>query len=300
MATNEIRCVLVPIDLSEASRAAATRAAWIAHQLGASLHFVHAADGHEEPIEYDDEGAVATAWQGSDESAKHELARKELSALAAKLEFAGPKITCDVVAGRPLAVVREAIQRGRGDLVVLGVHPHHSLWHLVAESTSDRAIRVLPVPVLAVKEAESDAARPLRQLLVMTDFSPCSESALGFAIRLAKGFGARLDVLHALALQAPTFFPYDSAPSGDWIERTRAAGSQKLRASIERVRAEGIEGDSHLVDEGPIKAIFEHPMEGVDLIVVGTHGHTGVKRMVLGSVAERALHNAPCSITVVH
>ena len=86
----------------------------------------------------------------------------------------------------------------------------------------------------------------------------------------------------------------------DWIEGARSAAARALQASIETVHAEGIEGTGHLVDAGPIRALSDPVIALADMIVVGAHGHTGVRGLLLGSVAERVLHRSNCSIAVVH
>ncbi len=295
MTQGAIRSVLVPVDFSEASRAAATRAGWIAKRLGASLHLVHATQHRS----LAGGGGRSSPWLGSEIA--NELARKELSAFVAELEPLGPPITGDVVDQRPIAAVHEAIREGKADLVVLGVHAQHSLWHLLGESTSDRAIRLLPVPVLAVKEEGVAASTPLRQLLMVTDFSPCSDRALRFAIRLAKGVGARLDVLHALSPKAPMALTFGSTPSREWLAGARNAAERDLRAAVDRVHLDGVEGHPHLMDGDPVEAIARRvaAME-IDLIVMGTRGHTGLKHRVRGSTAEKLVHQVQCSVAVVH
>lgn len=300
MGTNAIRWVLVPIDFSDASYAAAERAAWIADRLDASLHFVHATEPHDTPFVYGGAGLTRSGWRSQGLLEGRELAVKELAAMTAKFKFLGPKVTSEVVSGRPLWAVREAIHQGRGDLVVLGVHPHHSWWHRIVDSTSDRAIRVLPKPVIAVKGEKAHATGAIQSMLAMIDFSATSDSALDFAIDLARRFDARLDVLHALSLASPTFPPYDTPPPLEWIERIRSDASKRLATAIDRVHRSGVQGKSHLVDDGPVDAIGNKPASDADLVVMGTRGHTGLKHLVLGSVAERSLHQAQASVAVVH
>jgi nucleotide-binding universal stress UspA family protein len=85
-----------------------------------------------------------------------------------------------------------------------------------------------------------------------------------------------------------------------YLEESRKAAAAQLAAAVERAREAGVEAESRL-DEGPAPHCIAGAAEEIraDLVVVGTHGHTGLKHFVLGSVAERTLRHAPCSVLTV-
>ena len=140
----------------------------------------------------------------------------------------------------------------------------------------------------------------IRKILAAVDFSEHSDHALDAAIALAKTFGAELDVIHAFDLPIPLMTPYEVAVPDSYLNEARSAAAQKLAAAAERVAGEGIQGKSHLREVPAAPAIAEAAEEiGADLIVMGTRGHTGLKHIVLGSVAERTLRIAPCSVLTV-
>lgn len=292
----ETRWILVPVDFSTASYLAAHKAAWLANEVGASLHLVHATDGYGAPEMFGG-AASGTWWRGDDSYVGIALAKKELSELAESFDALGPKVTHEVAHGTPLSVVRDAIRQGRGDLVVLGVHSHHHWWHLFAQTTSARAIRRLERPVLAVKEGARTSGA-IQNVVVLTDFEEPSVSALDFAIGFARSVGARLDLVHALALRP--FFPYDAAPPVEWCERARHEAWTSLGTAVERVRESGLRGRGTVAECDPVQAIEREPIGSADLVVVGTQGRSGLRRLILGSVAQRILHWARCSVAVVH
>jgi nucleotide-binding universal stress UspA family protein len=85
-----------------------------------------------------------------------------------------------------------------------------------------------------------------------------------------------------------------------FIEEAREAAAAKLDALIRRVATEGVTATSHLSEVPAASAIVDLAEElGADLIVMGTRGHTGLKHVLLGSVAERTLRHAPCSVLTV-
>jgi nucleotide-binding universal stress UspA family protein len=91
--------------------------------------------------------------------------------------------------------------------------------------------------------------------------------------------------------------PYDVTLPASYLDETRRAGRERLQTLADKVQAEGIEVRTHLRNEAPADAIVACAEElAADLIVMGTHGYTGVKHALLGSVAERTLRAAPCPV----
>jgi universal stress protein A len=131
-------------------------------------------------------------------------------------------------------------------------------------------------------------------ILHPTDFSPFSEHAFRLACLLARDHGGRLIILH---VAEPPVVGYGTAWSppteGDW-----RAVEKRLR----RVQpADPTLHVQHRVEEGdPAAEILRAAEEwGCDLIVMGTHGRTGLAHLLMGSVAEQAIRTAPCSVLVV-
>lgn len=132
------------------------------------------------------------------------------------------------------------------------------------------------------------------------DFSEDSEVALRAAMDLAKSFGAAIHLLHAF--EFPTYIgtPWGySFPPGVFSE-ARVHASELLGERKGKVEAEGI-AVTIQADEGSPSEVIVKAAEGLpaDLIVIGTRGLTGVKHVLLGSVAERVLRHAPCPVMTV-
>lgn len=143
-------------------------------------------------------------------------------------------------------------------------------------------------------------SQPFRTILTAVDFSECSDAALDMAIGLARTFGAALHVVHSFELPIPAVSPYEVAIPDAFLEEARKAAQRRLEQAGERVRGQGLEVSTHLAEGSPSPAIVRVAEEvGADLIVMGTHGHTGFKHLVLGSVAERTQRHAPCSVLTV-
>jgi universal stress protein A len=139
----------------------------------------------------------------------------------------------------------------------------------------------------------------IKTILVPTDFSVYAERSYEQAIEFAKVFGASIDLLHVydipdLASIYEIAFP-DQVDTG-----IRNAALRKLEALRERATGSGIEVATHLAFGSPERVITQHAKdENIDLIVMGTRGLGAVKHLFLGSVAERTIRGAPCSVLVV-
>jgi len=132
-----------------------------------------------------------------------------------------------------------------------------------------------------------------RKLLLATDFSPASAKARDVALQLAKTFDAELTVLHVLE---PPPYPYAVPPP----ESVRPAAVGALEQAAEGLRRAGARTQRVLREGSPsveiVAAVEEH---GVDLVVLGTHGHRGLNHLLLGSVAEKVVRLSPVPVLTV-
>ncbi len=136
-----------------------------------------------------------------------------------------------------------------------------------------------------------------KRILVATDFSEPAGRALDAALALAKRTGAELHLVHALEVALPLFEPYAVVLPADWVGEARRLAQAKLEQAHALVSAAGLSGTTHLGDVPAAHSIAERARSlGADLVVVGTHGHTGLKHVLLGSVAERTVEYAPCAV----
>lgn len=134
----------------------------------------------------------------------------------------------------------------------------------------------------------------VNRILCPVDFSPFSERALVVATRMAKWYGARLRVLHIMP-------PMESSESSELASVTRALTTRNLIATVERSRLPGVDISTEVIDSAhPDEAILECANAfDADLIVTGSHGRTGVQRVLLGSVVESLLHKSGRPILTV-
>jgi nucleotide-binding universal stress UspA family protein len=141
----------------------------------------------------------------------------------------------------------------------------------------------------------------ISHVLVPTDFSPYADQALAYAIELAPLLQARLTLLHAVHA-VPLWVEGDMgrALPDVYLRELEAHARQELEQRQQRVREAGIQGNSMLVHGIPFQSIVDAAREQkIDLIVMGTHGRTGLQHVLLGSVAEKVVRLAPCAVLIV-
>ena len=141
---------------------------------------------------------------------------------------------------------------------------------------------------------------PYKRILVPVDGSEPSNRALATALQLARDVGGRVCVLHDID-ELQYLIPY--ADPGALIEAVRAEGQQVVQAALAICEAAGVPADSRLV-EGVGRRLGEAVADqaaswNADLVVIGSHGRRGLKRVLLGSGAEQILRLAPVSTLVV-
>jgi nucleotide-binding universal stress UspA family protein len=140
-----------------------------------------------------------------------------------------------------------------------------------------------------------------KKILCAHDMSDCSSGALEQAADLAERFGAELIVLHAIEpLLLPAAYGLSPDPLVDYEHLARESAAAHLKPLIERFAARGLRVSLRVPWGSPAEEVCAAvAREGVDLVVVGTHGHRGLKHALLGSTAERILRTCPCPVLAV-
>ena len=140
----------------------------------------------------------------------------------------------------------------------------------------------------------------VQHVLVPMDFSATADQALAYAIALAQQLHARLTLLHVLDLTPVTMEEMTAGVVATYLDDLETDAQHLLQASLERVQRAGLQGESLLVQGTPTQTIVDTAGEqGVDLILMGTHGRTGLAHVFLGSVAEHVVRQGPCPVLVV-
>ena len=137
-----------------------------------------------------------------------------------------------------------------------------------------------------------------KNILLTTDFSPASEAALPYALTIAGHYGSKLYIAHVICPECRDLEP--SETTATMLQQARGFTEQKLEPLLSAVRQKGISCQP-LIGEGAIWDVLLDMIQqnDIDLIVVGTHGRRGLRKLLLGSVAEEVFRMAPCPVLTV-
>jgi nucleotide-binding universal stress UspA family protein len=293
---DRIRSIVVPTDFSALSQAVAARAVTLARLDGASIHLVHAlrtpliVTHYEITVPSDMWEGIRKAAHEKLEEARKAIEGKGVSTVTAEISESGDAVQ----------VIADAAKAHAADLVVMGAHGHGGLERAFLGSVVERTLRTLDRPVLAVKQDPVKAEEPITRILVAVDFSVHSDRAVEVAAGLAKRLFATVDVVHAFDLPRD-YIPYASSFEVELEQKIQAIASERLESVRERLEESQVPATLHSRRGHASVVITELAEEiGCQLIIMGTRGNTGLSHVLLGSVAERTLRAAPCSVLAVH
>lgn len=298
-----IRSVLVALDFSPGSFKGLEYALPLVKHFDAQLHLVHAFDFDYPP------SMLATMPIALPEVELGRRARRRLKHIAKKYAIALPPESLHVVQGRAYEAICGLARKLETDLVVLSTRGHTGLKHVFLGSTAERIVQHAPCPVLVVREKERDSVQAKgngksrhaiqpKKILVPLDFSDCSIAGLEFAIRFASEWGAQLVLLNSVPILS--FEPYgEYGGRGLSAINTYAqdAAEEEMRELTATLKKRGIEAET-IVELGmPAHSIcnFARAHE-VDLIVMSTHGSTGLTHALIGSTTEHVVRYADCPV----
>ena len=286
-----IRRLLFPTDFSEGAALAFPQAAALAAWHDAELHILNVKEGGASPEESLPASLdVLREWLGyaSDAGPTDELDLEALSIVQNQVD----------ADSAPERIVDYAEAEGI-DLVVMSTHGRRGVQRMLLGSVTEEVVRKVPCPVLAVRsDGEKAPAPTVRRILVPVDFSDASKTAVRHANALAQTYGADVDLLHVVEqVVYPSAYGVDPAyfPTQEVLTRVERTLGEMAREDLGRNQVQV----SAVVGYAPTSILRHAEENDIDLIVIATHGRSGLDRMLLGSVAERVLRRAPTPVFIV-
>jgi len=137
-----------------------------------------------------------------------------------------------------------------------------------------------------------------KQVLIATDFSDASERALAYALAIARRYGSTVSVVHAIPAAPRDQIPLEPLPRE--LNRRRLEAEEQIKHCGEKARMNDLK-HRLLLEQGAVWDVLDSVIqrENVDLMVLGTRGRGGLKKLALGSVAEEVLRLAPCPVLTI-
>jgi nucleotide-binding universal stress UspA family protein len=296
----KIAKILVPLDFSPASVEALDYAVSMAKQFHAAIHLVHV-------YPPDEASSVPGAAHLLLQSAEAiERLNEELTGIHRKHVPTFCPDNCHIRSGRPYEQIIRLARELDADLIAVSTRGHSGLKHLLLGSTAERVVRNAPCPVLVTRKRKQKSKAnsetfAIRTILIPTDFSQCSLAGTEYAAFLARKLNAILRLFHAT-------YPYTNYVFVDragvrlsgLAEAVEETARQEMNALKQMDFLRGLIVEADLLPGPAVDEICTAAgSPDVDLIVISTHGRTGFKHALIGSVAEHVARYADRPVLVV-
>jgi nucleotide-binding universal stress UspA family protein len=276
--------ILVPTDRSDPARRALEQAADLAARYDATITTLHVVDTRE-------------LDGGSEMDERTAAAQAELDAAIDDLDLE-PTPEAVVRAGIPSEEILDYADESGMDLIVMGTHGRTGVRRYLLGSVAEKVVRLSDVPVLSVHPAEVDVGTvPFERILVPTDGSDGASVAIDCATDLATTYDAALHAVSVVDTGGMATDVQFDVIMDQLEERARTAVETVADAASEA----GVEDTETAVLEGRAHDVIQSYAddERIDLIVMGTHGRSGLDRYLLGSVAEKLVRTTSIPVLTV-
>lgn len=301
--------ILVPLDFSGESRQALESAVLLARAHAARISLLHVVQSPAVVGPLPDGNHVVPLNMAT----STRQAESRLSDMAIELlpeDVRGKTLACE---GEPMTEIVTAAERHQADLIALSTHGYTGFSRVLLGSTARAVVRQARCSVLTIRRQPGSAAlrilsqakpvypeRPTwRRILVPLDFSLTSLRALNVAVPLVRASGAHCDLLHVIEPKVP-FAGLDGAMLAAPMPASASDVQRQLLRVCERFVPAALDTTLLVAEGRPAATIVERAQaRAADLIVLSTHGRTGLKRLWLGSTAEQVVRHATCPVLVV-
>lgn len=278
--------ILIPTDGSDEIGGAIEHGIGLADRYGATVHALSVVDlGATEDLITD-----VSIWESVYETRK-ETARKATAEVAENASDHDVPVVETVIEGKPAREI-VAYADEHADLIAMGTHGRTGLGRYLVGSVTTSVVRTANVPVLSVRLTDPPRPTSYTEILVATDGTAGSTGAIEHSVEIADRHDAMLRALYVVDTKLGASTPVQNVLEQD--------GKRAVSEVTTAAQAAGVSTNEQIVTGVPyrkiLSAIDEHD---VDLLVIGTHGRTGLDRLVLGSVAERLIRTADVPVLTV-
>jgi len=289
--------ILVAVDGSENALRACSAAASITKSYSSEVTVLHVIPG----------ASTATGPSGEEDYANSaKEAKKVIEKASSLVEKEGLKAIRKIRGTRTSVVqtITEFANSSKSDLIVLGTRGLGGFRRMLIGSVSSGVVAQAGCPVLVVRMRPSEESVQFKRILVSVDGSESASRAVTVAIDLCKRMAATLSVLHVMHIPSSV---YSAAGPGlvplDKIAREAMQEAEKfVSAAVSAAKEEGVEAKEEIVQDtqSPVWGITHYAEKNeIQLIVLGTRGLGGFRRLLLGSVAGGVVSYAHSSVLVV-
>lgn len=298
-----LKSLLVPLDGSEFSEIPLPLAEALARATGAALHLAHVHVAHVPDhflsnTQFHYEGLDLEEYEARHKAEEHAY----LAEVEGRLDPHVPSRTA-LLEGHVAEEIARYAERSEVDLIIITTHGHTGVSRMWLGSVADALVRLTSTPLLVIHPAQGGhvpaSVHDLKHVVVPLDGSDLSAGILRPAADLAEASGAEMTLVHVVSSSAvlgARLFPL----SPDDIAPALARAGEYLETQAKNLRARGLTVRVHVEEhESPGRAIADIADKlNADVIALATHGYGGLKRALLGSVADKVLRSSPLPILV--
>lgn len=287
--------IAIPTDFSETAQTAVSLGGAVAAYYDAEVDLVNAVDA----TVYAYAGyPFASLTQELLSSAEEAINGVKLPEVAKDV-----KVNRYIVSGNPAAEVVAHAERNGVDLIVIGTAGHGTIARFFLGSVADRVLHEAKCSVIVTKLPKGEVkhparkAKPVTRILFPTDFSETATKALKRAVALTEDFDAELFVLHVVDDTLVT--THVDSERKIILEELRRHALEEMKKQLPPELLENFDTIGAVKRGEPGKEIAAYAeTHNCDLIVMGSHGRTGVQRVLLGSVADKVVRSAKCPVFI--
>ena len=298
--SDSLGIILVATDFSETAALSLERAIELAASHRSEIALVHVMQPDLPPLAAPEMIVVPPNF----EDMLREACDEGLARAASIVREAGVRASTHLKQGRAAKEITSCADSIAADLIMLGTRGNTGFKRLLLGSVAEEVVRTSNQPVLTVHPSDDRSIEPVRRLLLPTDFSAAADQALAAAtLILAGSEDAEIILVHTYHI-APTVVPLGGFGNGTpptLVSNAHQLAEDAAGPLVAALRARGFRVEVVIERGDPAEVVTELAAErDVDVIAMGTRGHSKWRQFLLGSTAERIVEHAPCPVLTVH
>jgi nucleotide-binding universal stress UspA family protein len=296
----QLKRILFPTDFSRCADQALEHAVFLAEKYDAEIHVLHAVT-----LFNDQPEVVNDEFEETEEMIKklEDITELQLNKVFDAHEDDDIKIIKVQTRGISAApAILDYAAENSIDLIVMGTHGRRGLGHFFLGSIAEEIVRVSECPVFTIREAKTPTPpKSKEKILVPVDFSEHSQNALANAKEIAKSYETKIHLLHIIEETIhPAYSLSGKSSIFDIVPNIKEDCERRLKKMISEKIGEEVKTQIHIVSGQAANEIINFAKNNsMDLIVIATHGLTGLEHLLLGSTTEKVVRMSSCPVFTV-
>lgn len=295
-----VKKILYPTDFSQCANQAFSYASYLARKFQAELHMLNAIILHD-----NNPHDPASLFPDIEPIHKKllEIGHEKMDRIKESCHLVDIDVKKVIERGiAPATVILEYAQEHDIDLIIMGTHGRRGIGHFFLGSVAEEVVRFAKCSVLTVREKmDPQPTELLNNILVPIDFSDYAQQALSYAKVIASSYDAQLQLLHVIEQTSqPSFYESRETSIFNIMPNIKVKSREVMEQMLKETKGPEIIADTHIIEGHAAKDIINFASShDIDLIVIASHGLSGIEHLLLGSVTEKVVRSAPCPVFIV-